>query len=506
MIIVSPGIYGVERSYAAYAPAISTSVLAIVSSASKGPVNTPTMITDINSLISTFGTPSINHYGVLAAVEYLKRGRQCLFIRVATYDVTADNVIRNEADSADACAVEATSSGSWGNSISVVVGAGRDANTYKITVKYGGYTVETFDLLRVGTANVEHQNYWATRINGVSNYIILTDIDDTQTTLKTSTTAIQLEDGEDGAPTDVSDVVGVAGSPPAVPTTGMQHLRNTERWQINMMAVPGRTDAAIVAELLSIAEERADCLAIIDPPYGYSVQQVVDWHNGSFEGMTLDSSYAALYWPWLQVYDAYSQSNIWVPPSGHVAAAMAYTDYVADPWYAPAGQSRGQLFNIIELEHSPTQGERDYMYANGNAVNPIVAFLRQSPMIWGQRTLHRQADPTDRIHVRRMLNYLKTRVLAGAKVCIFEPNDETTWAVFRQVAESVCAEIAGRRGLDAYQVICDETTNPETLRERNEMHANILIAPTHCAEMISVEFSIVASAASFNEFVVGSTV
>lgn len=504
-INVSPGVYASERDFSLYAPQLAQSILGIVTTASKGPVNQLTLITDEGSLVKTFGPPSSDHLGIYAGIRYLRKGRQLWVVRVGDYQVAAEYQLqgRQVAGGAvgDAALVSASSAGSWGNTVKIKIEASTYySGAYKITVYDGTTAVEVFDNCTTGTPT--DANYWVSKINTNSEYVILSGADDTNDLLLTGT--YTLAGGDDGSPADADSYVGIAGSPPAIPATGLQLFRNPETIDVNLLAAPGISNATVIEELISICEARGDCMCLIDPPSGKSVQQVVDWHNGSGGGSgdpasSLSSSYAALFWPWVKVYDGFGDEEVWVPPSGHVAGVMAFTDLVADPWWAPAGVNRATLSDVIEVEHSASQGERDYMYTGGNAVNPIVSFHSQGTMIWGQRTLLRSTSSLDRINTRRMMLYLRKVIATAVRSLVFEPNDEVTWRQFVNLVEPVCQAIQARRGLYGFKVICDETTNTPEVVARNEMLGRILLQPTKTAEVISMEFVLLPTGASFEE-------
>lgn len=501
MIIVSPGVYTREIDLSLYVPALATSVFGIVTTASKGPVDEVTLITDEASLVSTFGIPGPDHLGLYAAIRYLHQGCQLKVVRVANYDQTAEGNIRNALNTANAVAMTALSSGSWGNDTSVLVTAGADAGTYKLVVLSDSVTAEVYDLIKVGAANVDDVNYIETRINGVSDYIsVVADTAEADLYLGTAS----LSGGDDGAPALEADYVGIIGSPPVIPATGLQLFANPESLDVNIIAAPGIAYDGVVNAMITLCEDRADCIALIDVPYGKTVKQAVAWTNGTGGGAdeptaALNTSYAAAFYPWVQVYDGYNDADVWIPPSGHVAGAIAYTDYVADPWWAMAGLNRGLLRDVLQVEHSATQGERDYMYANGNALNPIINYAGQGIVIWGQRTLQRAPTALDRINVRRLLLYMRKGIATAVRYLLFEPNDDVTWARFRLLVGPVMEEIKGRRGITEYQVICDSTTNTEQVIARNELRGKIMFIPTKTAEMITVDFVILNNQAQFSE-------
>jgi phage tail sheath protein FI len=510
MVIVSPGVYTREIDLSLYVPQLATAIFGMVGTASKGPVNELTNITDESSLIATFGKPSAAHLSLYGALRYLRKGKSLKFIRVARYDAAATGELMNAANTVVAAAIEAVSTGSWGNSITIVVSAGTGvdpisgADTYKLTILYEGATAEVYDLVVFDPAHSTSANYITTRINGVSDYIMVTPVVG-QSDLLVSTTPVGMAGGLDGAPADVSDYVGAAGTPPSVPATGLQIFRNVELIDVNMIAVSDVQDRDIISEMVSICESRADCMCLIDVPQNKSVQEAVAWANGLGGGpvdptAAINSSYAAIFYPWIQVYDGYSNSDVWVPPSGHIAGVIANTDYVANPWSAPAGLQRAILQDALDVEHSANQGERDYMYSNGNVVNPVVNFPGQGIVVWGQRTSQRQTTALDRINVRRLVLYLRKAIATAVRPLVFEPNDSDTWAQFRNLLEPICQDVMSRRGLYDFRVICDESTNTSAVINRNELRGKVLIKPTKTAEMITVDFVILNNEAQFSEF------
>lgn len=502
MIIVSPGTYTREVDDSLYIPQLATAIFGAVGTASKGPVDEVTLITDEAALLQTFGEPSADHLAIYAAIRYLRKGRQLKFVRVAHYDLSADGSIQNAADTVSAATIEAVSSGTWGNNLSLIVATGTDAGTYKISVLESGQVVEVYDLLSASDSTSD--NYVETRINGVSTKVTVTMVAG-QTDFKVSTTAVTLTGGDDGEGVSAADYIGTAGTPPTVPATGLQLFANPEVIDVNIVAVPGIGIASVVAAAVTLCEGRKDAIALIDVPYGKTVQEAVAWLNGTGGGVddpaaAINSSYAAAYYPWVQIYDGSSQANVWVPPSGHVAGVMAYTDYIQDPWGAPAGPTRGLLSDALDIEHSASQGERDYMYSNGNVLNPIINYSGRGIMVFGQRTTQRAATALDRINVRRMLLYLRKAIATATVDLVFEPNDEDTWADFRNLVTPLLSDIQARRGIDEYQVICDETTNTTAVKARNQLIGKILLVPTKTAEMIQVDFVILNNEAQFSEF------
>jgi len=404
--------------------------------------------------------------------------------------------------------VAAQSVGEWGNLLSVTVAAGSVAGSFKLTVLEDGAVVEVFDRL-VGHPDLEDDDlgteYFLTAINGtgvspVSKYITVTDTL-TNTGAPVNGTYV-LAGGADGLGTvSDDDYIGVStGST----VTGLQVFANAERINVNVIATPGVHSAAVIQEMIAICEARGDAMALIDPPLGLGVQQVVDWHNGAgaySDHSAFNSSYAALYWPWLMTYDSNYDRYVWTPPSGHMMAVYATSDQMAEPWYAPAGLNRGRVLQVTKVEYDADQGARDLLNGGSNAVNPIVNFVPDGITVWGQRTLQRKPTALDRVNVRRMMLYLRKVIATSTRQLVFEPNDSTLWRTFKALVDPFLRGILTARGITAYSVVCDETTNTPEHIDNNEMVARIFIQPTKAAEKILVDAVLTPTGATFDELV-----
>jgi phage tail sheath protein FI len=283
-------------------------------------------------------------------------------------------------------------------------------------------------------------------------------------------------------------------------STGINAFQNPETFDITLLATPGFSSGAVIAEAISMCERRGDCLYIVDPPFGLRPQQVVDWHNGmlfSDLSASLNSSYGALYWSWIEIFDQFNGGTIFVPPSGHIAAVYARTARVAEPWFAPAGLNRGRLLTALDLEFSPTQGERDLLYGFNNAVNPLVNFPQDGITVFGQRTLQRADTALDRVNVRMLLIFIKKGLIPLLRNFLFEPNDRILWSQVKGATDPFLSDIKARRGITAFKVVVDETNNTPIRRDRNELWVSVFIKPTRAVEFIVLNLVILRTDASF---------
>ena len=265
---------------------------------------------------------------------------------------------------------------------------------------------------------------------------------------------------------------------------------------ISLLVIPGCTEQNIVNNAISIAESSQEYLFVTNPPFGISSpQNAIAWSNGTAEGRTaaLNSSYAAVYWPWVKLFNPFTQIDEYVSPDVFAIRQMAFTDANFDAWFAPAGLTRGRLTKPVDVELVLTQGDRDALYGPGNIINPVQKFLTEGIVLWGQRTTQRTATALDRINVRRLMIVIRKMLLASTRQFVFEPNDAATWKRVTNAVEPLMADIKSRRGVVDFKVICDATTNTPIRIDRNELWCKIILQPTKAAEVIVFELNLTSA-------------
>ena len=271
-------------------------------------------------------------------------------------------------------------------------------------------------------------------------------------------------------------------------------LQNQDFYDINMIAVPGvnqNQHAAVVNKAISVCETRGDAFAIVDPvPYGSSIISAYG------EANDYNTSYAGMYWPWIQIADNQLGKNVWVPPSVVMPGVMAYNDAQKAEWYAPAGLNRGGI-TAIKAERNLTHSNRDDLYEN--RINPIATFPGVGVCAWGQKTLQKRPSALDRINVRRLLINLKKFIASTSKFLVFENNTTVTRNKFLSTVVPYMEEVQANQGLYAFRVIMDESNNTPDIIDRNIMKGDIFIQPARAAEFIVVDFNIMPTGATFND-------
>ena len=310
-----------------------------------------------------------------------------------------------------------------------------------------------------------------------------------------ASTATNLANGSNGDEAGTADAA-LIGNAAVEPKTGMQSLDDTTL-NIGIALVPGIQAQSVQNALITLAETTQNFLALVSPPVAIgTVQDAIDWSNGKSSSTAgsrtapINSSYAAIYWPWVKVFSTFDGLDRWYDPAIYGARQMAFTDAVADSWFAPAGYRRGRLTKPTEVEVKLNQGDRDSMYSGGNVVNPIVSFPQQGITIFGQRTTQRSPSALDRINVRRLMIYIRKVIVAATQRFVFEPNDQFTWSQIEGVLNPFLDDIRRRRGITEFRVVCDETTNTPLRVDRNELWTKVLIKPTKTAEILIFEINL----------------
>jgi hypothetical protein len=258
---------------------------------------------------------------------------------------------------------------------------------------------------------------------------------------------------------------------------------------------------------------RKDCMLVADPLRQIFVRGkntlVLSDNNKAFSQYIYNSlrnlyslansSYATTYGNWVKVNDQYSGINVWVPFSGFAVADMANVDSNFQPWYAPAGFTRGRVGNALAVAITPKQKERDMLYKIN--INPVAFFPNEGINIFGQKTLLRQPSAFDRINVRRLFLYLEKATKKTAKFFIFEPNTFFTRKRIASTLSPIFDRAKNTEGLYEYLIVCDERNNTPDVIDQNELVVDIYIKPVRAAEFILVNFYATRTSTDFNELV-----
>ena len=282
---------------------------------------------------------------------------------------------------------------------------------------------------------------------------------------------------------DVSSIQGVAA---ADYTASIALLENKDEYDFEVITAPGVTiqNGAIATNtLITTVTERGDAISVIDTRnYGATVNQALT------SAGTVDSSYAATYWPWVQVLSPETNKLVFVPASTLIPAVYATNDRLGAEWFAPAGFNRGGVGGAIQAERKLPPGDRDKLYAG--KINPIASFPGQGPVIFGQKTLQTKATALDRVNVRRLLIEVKRVIGQIGEGLLFEQNTAATRGRFLNQVNPFLESIQQRQGIFAFRVVMDDTNNTPDVIDRNQLVGQIFIQPTRTAEFIILDFNV----------------
>jgi phage tail sheath protein FI len=493
---LSPGVY-VEEVETGSRPieGVGTAVAAFVGFADRGPFDEPTLVTNWTQFTETFGDFVAGFYLAHAVYGYFQNGGgTCYVVRVGDAEARGETkkpLTATSRATLGAYAVSALAAGSSHGRVTVEVrdpsGETEQPDAFALTVKNGSKVEETYDPVTTarGKDNV------VTVVNERSKLITIEETTTTATLTRPEAATVTLEPSAPAtaAPARLTpkDYLGDVAD-----RTGFGGLEAVD--EITMVAVPDLMSAylqgavdreavlAVQNGLISHCELMGDRVAIIDPLPDLKPQQVRHWR---VDEARFDSKYAALYYPWVKVWDPATSATVLVPPSGHMAGIWARNDETRGVHKAPANEV---IRGPVSLATQITKAEHDLL--NPLGVNCLRAFPGRGLRVWGARTLC-TTDPAWRyLNVRRLFNYLEESILDGTQWVVFEPNDDALWARIRRTVASFLVNewrkgaLFGLTPDEAFYVKCDRETNPAEGIDAGQVICQIGVAPTKPAEFV----------------------
>jgi phage tail sheath protein FI len=557
---LSPGVQVTEKDLTSIVPAVGTSIGGYAGDFAWGPCNEIRTISSENNLVKFFGKPPATGFeGWFSVASFLAYTNNCKVIRAidtsAALNATSDGtgiLITNEDDYENNHEAGSNSKGMWAAKWPGVVGGnlkvsfadstGDGTATYDNwayagqfdfapgTTEYAannGATEDEFHIIvidedgyftgQAGTVlekfagvskaadakdSVGRSNYYKTVINNRSEYIWWLDHPALATTWgdntiggttfaagHTQAEAVDSLSGGANGTTAAADVV-----------TALDLLQNDELVDVNLIFA-GNNAAAAKTKIQTICTTRLDCIGFVSPPSAAVLDNI-----GSEAGDIVTdantytrSSYMVYDSGWKYTFDRYYDRYVYVPCNGDVAGLCANTDFVADPWFSPAGFNRGKLKNALKLAYTPNKADRDTLYTKG--VNPIIAAQGSGITLFGDKTMLDKPSAFDRINVRRLFIVLEKAIATAAKFQLFEFNDAFTRAQFRNLVEPFLRDVQGRRGIYDFRVICDETNNTGQVIDSNGFVADIFIKPARSINFIQLNFIATRTGITFEELI-----
>ena len=270
-------------------------------------------------------------------------------------------------------------------------------------------------------------------------------------------------------------------------------VSNQDEFDINLLATPGliyNLHPNPLNHAMDMVKDRGDAFFIFDP---------AQWGDGISAATSavssVDTNYAAAYYPWVKVLDDSVNLPTWVPPSVVIPGVIAQNDRIAHEWFAPAGLNRGGLSNVLEAKTRLTHAERDLLYED--RINPIASFPGQGVVVFGQKTLQAKPSALDRINVRRLLIRVKKFVASSSRYLLFENNTVATRNRFLNIVNPYLESVQSNQGLTAFRVVMDDTNNTPDVIDRNQLVGQIFLQPARSVEFIVLDFIVQPTGASF---------
>jgi len=516
---LSPGVY-IEEVPSGPVPieGVSTSTAGFVGQAERGPLK-PRLVTSFSDYQRLYGAPTdpaISYLGFAVEGFFANGGTRAFIAHVAGQDAKAaasDDVVPGYR-------IEAIGPGAWGDGLYLGVepasGARSkgDMTTFKLTAVWYAETPKTFDrtdskAYRPPDAEEIYDNLsfdpaapnaFLNAINGVSTLVRASLIDAKTTAAPMARPldgSLKLEGGKDGRAIGAEDYKGSTekdGEPIAPEArTGLASLAPIG--EVSILVVPDHHRVGVTEAVVAQCEELTDRFAVLH----FSPEQNEDLANQS---VPMDSSYAAIYAPWLRVPDPADPkglSSLVVPPSGHIAGIYARTDLERGVHKAPANEEvKGIVMrdrgNETPLVPSIDQGLQDVL--NPRNINCIRDLRSEGRgiRVWGARTMSSN-DQWRYVPVRRLLIFVEQSVELATQWVVFEPNSEYTWI---RVVASVSnflgtvwrnGALFGATPQEAYFVKCDMTTMTPDDIDNGRLICLVGIAPLKPAEFVIFRFT-----------------
>ena len=263
------------------------------------------------------------------------------------------------------------------------------------------------------------------------------------------------------------------------------------------LIIQGKAKGSTLANHIinNVCEVRKDCVAFISP----ELSDLTVANMTAFAAGLTASTFAVVDSGYKYQYDKYADVYRWIPLNADIAGLCARTDDVRDPWFSPAGYSRGNIKNVVKLQLNPAKAERDVLYKA--KINPVITQPGQGTVLFGDKTFAPTTSAFDRINVRRLFIVLEKAIGVAAKSTLFEFNDDFTRAQFKNLVEPFLRDVQGRRGIYDFRVVCDETNNTSNVIDSNQFVGDIFIKPARSINFIQLNFVAVRSGVEFSEVV-----
>lgn len=528
----APGVYTNTLDLSTRVAAASTSIVAVVGAAPKGPVLEPTLITDHAEYEKYFGAGIPKKHGFMSQTadpildetsrlfvvrvtnEALHAG--CFFtvddpnapnpiIRLTNFDDGSNNPLGKSDPNAEIPfgpndpgaglilgAFYAANPGAWNNTLSIRV---RPSNPQGVELRGNGHNplhfwVEVFENYQGGRFEEPVEKFLVARHDEVTedgSQMFIEDVINNGSDLiryKHNPHCPEFEIVKDAQERLDGGHDGIMPTNDQI-ANAWEIFENTDQYDVNILVNNGFTHHDVQRKIHEVAMARGDAFAVLDMPS--DKQQTADAVAYKINTLNIDSSYAGIYSPDVLVTDPATGKQLYVPVSGYIAAAMALTDNNRGVWFAPAGIERGRL-RVEGLRTHYNQGHRDAL--SQAQVNCIRNIPGQGRVIWDQQTTQRKASSLQYVNVRRLVNFVLKSTSVTAQYSLFDPNDTFLRSQIRTQIEDFLEPIRVARGLYEYKVVCDETNNSPASIANGDLIVDVYMDPVIATKRVHVVFNI----------------
>lgn len=506
---LSPGVYIEEFEIGAKPiEGVSTSTAGFLGPTLRGPLE-PRLVTGFEQFKRIYGSYlPIDRSTLPFAVDgfFKNGGQRCFVARITPGDASSMTAVHD-----GKIDIKAIGPGTWGNRIAIKIDGGslqpvgQPMERFKITVMYWDEVPpadppvdpsdaanatdpkrvvptisEVYDNLSAKETSID---FYETRINASSNLIRVAKVADDPPALLTLQMLAGLGTaGTDGTlPENITDYQGKELDQLPDGTTPKSGLRGFEQVdEISIVCAPDHHKLpALTQELIIHCTQMADRFAIL-----HSNPSTDTLQNINNVRVPLDTTYAAFYFPWINVFNPQMNRDSKIPPSGHIAGIYAKTDIERGVHKAPANVV---VAGATGLEFQITKREQDIL--NPRGVNCIRFFPARGRRVWGARTCSTNTL-WKYINVRRLFLFIEESIEEGTQWVVFEPNNEKLWArVIQTITQFLTTvwrngALMGLKAEQAFFVKCDRTTMTQDDIDNGRLICIIGIAPVKPAEFV----------------------
>ena len=281
--------------------------------------------------------------------------------------------------------------------------------------------------------------------------------------------------------------------------TGWNVFEDNETYRVNLLINGGYTDLSVMQFISSLAGNRQDCMAILDMPS--DVQDVDNALNFRTTEMNIDTSYAAVYSPDVEIKDLTTDRLVFVPPSGYVASRYVYTDNNFATWWAPAGVVRGALPNVEGLAQIYKKPDRDVL--DRVQINCLrLAKDGSGFVIWGDNTTQVTPSLLSAVNVRRLMLYVENTIASSLERNVFDNNSAQLAFLVQQRLNKFLAIVQNGEGISKFLVLANASNNPAYFADAGQFNVSVYVVPIRAAKTILLDAIVTPSDISFNELII----